>query len=472
MSRVDDHVLGHALSARRVDVAPTLEMNFIPPIPVALQGVPTSGATAFLTARRAENRKKHGAVHAQPASALLQSIRAALRGGGDGAGVSAPEDITHTYVHASLDEHNAAEEELAWDAAGVVLSLGGVVRRRWEFAPVGETVRWACMGWLDQSSVLAPQHASAAHYTAPTSAPNGGFPSLTDPTDAVRRPAFGPFSSLLQGRPGRPVERPYRVRATFIFLRTTVKIFLASGTEFTVALPFIVRRAWAAFPFGVLIQRVVDPKELAEARATGEEALPSLFSLTTPFGEVTSVGLSLGGIRGRPYVTPMTLVDPEEAHRKTLTPVPATETVVSVTDIFAPEAPEFFAVTIDVETKKLSVWRYAHVKPHDLPEPLFESHPPVPPPSMFPANSAQSVPGTAGSSSSTSSLTALLAGFNSHFASDGDLASNTAKHDVDHPFNREEPVVDYQSMPIPTDIPMKISYWMHRIHTEVLSELE
>jgi anaphase-promoting complex subunit 1 len=340
------------------------------PITVPLQGSPLSGGVAFLEREQGQLNSHNPSLEHKSSSRLLQDIRAALRGSGCGVD-DAP--VIRRSVQPLSDEA-AGEEELAWSARTVCLSHGGILRKRWNFVRENESVRWACMGWLEQKIGGDLHHSSAAHASAGlTATPTPSIPS--NEQSKHQRPAFGPFSRA-STRKARDPEHAIFVRAVFVFLRTTARIFLMSGVSHTVALPFLVRRAWPAFPQGVLIQRCLDPREIEEAAVAGDAPLPSLFSLTSPFAEIAAVGLTKG-IVGRPLDAPFSLEDDEEHSRRALVTVPASEAVVWISDLFGKGPPETLLVTVDTEARKLSIWRYAYIPPRDLPVPLMRSRQPA-----------------------------------------------------------------------------------------------
>jgi anaphase-promoting complex subunit 1 len=157
----------------------------------------------------------------------------------------------------------------------------------------------------------------------------------------------------------------------FVFLRSIGKIYLVNGIEYTFSLPFIVRKAWALYPHGVMIQRVLDPTEVEEAELTGDTTLPTIFSVTSPFSEAASVGLT-AGILGGSDTAADTLKDEDENTTRPLKSVPATETVVWVSHR-GPESTDDVLVTVDVERHQLAIWRYVYIKPKDTPLPLGRS---------------------------------------------------------------------------------------------------
>ena len=136
-----------------------------------------------------------------------------------------------------------------------------------------------------------------------------------------------------------------------------------NGMEYTFYIPFIVRRAWPLSPHGVMMQRQLDANEMEEAKISGEPALPTIFAFTNPFAEPAPIGLT-ERISGGFYNIPATLKD--DGLQKAMVTIPAEEQVVFVsqptTDVGDP-----ITVTVDAVQKKLTIWRYALIKPKDIP---------------------------------------------------------------------------------------------------------
>ncbi|KAG6856543.1 hypothetical protein H0H87_003362 [Tephrocybe sp. NHM501043] len=319
------------------------------PISFPLQGQATSSAHEYL-ARTTQTYPP------SPESDLLKAIRTALRG-------SDTESISYIQSASFLDDSDPdTVDELTWNAHTVVLSQGGVMRKKWNFEEEGQAIQWACIGWLEQNIPANPTTShSSAHYSSSSDPP----PCRPEPGE---RPTFGPFAQVQQNSVP-DLGKQTRVSAVFVFLRSIGRIFVKDGLEFTFALPFIVRKAWPLSPHGVMIQRVLEPSEFEEAELTGDAILPTIFSVTSPFSEAGAVGLTagiVGGLRGEG--TP-SLKDEDENSTKPLKPVSPTEMVVWASHR-GPASKDDVLVTVDVEKKQLSVWRYAYIKPKDTPLPL------------------------------------------------------------------------------------------------------
>ena len=318
-------------------------------IRITLQGQPVSSAAQLLE-RTSRSSKKDAED-----SALLKSIRAALRGSGTD---------TVSTVHSSTFVQGSTEAEITWNARTVVLNSGGVIQKQWNFDEEGQPIQWACVGLYQLTTPMDSRSSrtSTARYTSD----NDG----SSPTDDSHKSTFGLFT-MAQREREREVERTALCPAVFVFLRSIGKIYLLNGIEYTFSLPFIVRKAWALYPHGVMIQRVLDPTEVEEAEVTGDTTLPTIFSVTSPFSEAASVGLT-AGILGGSDIAPDTLKDEDENTTRPLKSVPATETIVWVSHR-GPECAEDILVTVDIEKHRLSIWRYVYIKPKDTPLPLGPS---------------------------------------------------------------------------------------------------
>jgi anaphase-promoting complex subunit 1 len=440
-----------------------------------------SASSKFLSGKRA-NASRASSSPAPP-STLLQAIRSAFRG----ADPESPKSLSHDGL-ADIQERsthfvsNGAEESLAWSDTAVCWSRGGVIQRYWDFKDQDETVRWACKGKLEQTSSEAPlnNHASRPE---PSATPKSH--SITSSTDITSPESnFGPFwkwRAENRKRPGLPLA----VDAVYIFLRTSLRIFLMDGTDFTVSLPFTVRKAWAIWPHGVMIQRTVDRKEVEEAEALDEYLLPSLFTLTSPFVELASVGIT-NGIVGTPGSTKMVLVDEEDLSNRALESVEATEMVVHVGDHWA-KTPETVVVTVDSASSKLSIWRYAAIPPVDLPPPLmsdrnssdgrphaFDEHPSLL--QTGTTNEQMTSKGQMSSSSTTSSLATMLANIKTDFLADGEAyggLNTSMRQDTSTALPQTDTAGHVPVARIPeAHGRMEAACWMQRLHVETIAASE
>ena len=304
-------------------------------------------------------RQKYDFEDPAQESVLLRSIRSALRG-------SNPDrDWQHSaFYDVSFESEAEAEagsmvEELLWDQERVVLCAGGVIQKQWSFLHEGQPVQWACNGWLQQAGAVAAPR-SSGHYTNDA---HSGL-SLSRERDNRARATFGPFERAEQER-RREIEPEERVRATFVFLRSVGWIYLRNGVEYTFSLPFIVRKAWPLYPHGVIIQRVLEPTEVQEAELTGDDTLPTVFSLISPLAEATVVDYA-ADIVGGFHSVPLSLVHDDQSSDQASEPLSACEVVLWVSHQGHGEDSDLL-VTVHPERRQLSVWRYAYVKLGDIP---------------------------------------------------------------------------------------------------------
>ncbi|KAI0829732.1 hypothetical protein BC628DRAFT_1408561 [Trametes gibbosa] len=156
----------------------------------------------------------------------------------------------------------------------------------------------------------------------------------------------------------REEDPDVRTRGVFIFLRGMAKIYLMSGLEHTLNLPFIVRKAWPVEPCGLFIQRVVESWELEENKQSGAEPLTTIFTLTSPFAEPSVIGIT-DGIRGGFEAQPLQMKPDYAAGQASL---PPDERILWVTPPADDRAPSL-VVTLNVDLNRLSIWRYVYAPP-------------------------------------------------------------------------------------------------------------
>ncbi|KAF8990247.1 hypothetical protein BDQ17DRAFT_1372131 [Cyathus striatus] len=320
----------------------------VPLLPIQLQGPPISSADEYLT------KAFSTPTPASTESRLLQSIRTALRG-------SDTEHVSNIQKALFTGSKDAIEREVTWNAHCVVVSYGGVMIKKWDLRQEGQSIQWACLGEIEQAATkeLFSVHGSA-NYTSDDHVP-------AERHGAKDRPTFGPFTRA-QVNPKPDPGKSLLVPAVFIFLRSIGMIFLLDGLQYTFSLPFIVRKAWPVSPHGVMIQRVLEPGEVQEAETTGDALLPTIFSVTSPFAEPSAVGFSTGIVGGN-NGTSATLQDEDEHLSSPLKSIPPTEMVVWASYDTSSNK-DNIVITVDVEKRELSVWRYVYIKPKDTPAPL------------------------------------------------------------------------------------------------------
>ncbi|KAH9056800.1 hypothetical protein EDB87DRAFT_1579082 [Lactarius vividus] len=301
-------------------------------------------------------RSRFNSENRNEESVLLRSIRSALRGS------NIDPNLQHsTFYDISSDiEPEGGGEELLWDEKRVVLCTGGIIQKQWSFTHEGQPVQWACAGWIQQPGAVIASR-SSGHYT--NDAHSGYFRERE--RDSRTRTTFGPFDQAEQER-RREVEPESQVRAIFVFLRSVGWIYLSNGIEYTFSLPFIVRKAWPLYPHGVIIQRVLEPTEVQEAELTGDETLPTVFSLISPLAEATVVDHAANIIGGF-HSVPLTLVHDDDYDSDHVSePLSAGEVIIWVSCRGHGEDSDLL-VTVHPERRQLTVWRYAYVKLGDIP---------------------------------------------------------------------------------------------------------
>jgi anaphase-promoting complex subunit 1 len=317
-------------------------MDSSKPVPISFYRTPELSAVSQL---RNSSRHKEAFSNITFESDLLRSIRASLHG------LRSPESDSvpiHTLPYWS--DELAAEEELTWDSYKLIISSGGVIRKKWDFTEGHQRIQWACIGYIDQpTSIVSMSSTSPARYTTDLHA---GPPPSRSPSE---RSTFGPFATVQQEQK-REVEFGSRPRAIYVFFRNMGKIFLTNGIEYTFNLPFVTRIAWPAFPHGVIIQRVLDPTEIEEANVSGDPPLPTIFSFTNPFAEVTAVGVT-SQIIGGFHQVPVSLNALHPRDHEHITPQ---EVIVWVSQR-GPQISDDIVLMLNPETRLMTVWRYAHL---------------------------------------------------------------------------------------------------------------
>ncbi|OBZ68319.1 Anaphase-promoting complex subunit 1, partial [Grifola frondosa] len=278
-------------------------------------------------------------------SDLLKSIRSTLRGT---RGSSNSSIRSLSYV--PPPDEASGDEELSWDTYNVIFSWGGIMRKRWNFEEEGQPVQWACIAWFEQpSSLTSSSSLHPAHYT------DDYHDQSTPIVDTSQRPTFGPFTHAQRETKRR------KNRACIIG-----KMFLLGGGEYTFYLPVLVRKAWPLYPHGVMIQRVVEPTELEEAKVSDDTLLPTIFTFTDPVAEMATVAVT-EGIKGGFIQAPLQLK--EDCAREPVPLIPAEEHILWVSQR-AVELNDDVIITLDIAQKRLSIWRYVYVKSNHLPAPL------------------------------------------------------------------------------------------------------
>jgi anaphase-promoting complex subunit 1 len=443
------------------------------------QGPPESICRDFLKARRKRNTKAATTTTDEAGSALLQSIRAALRGSSRPGAIPVTQaratDSVHQTKYTRQDGSNI-EEELAWDEDTVCWSRSGLIRRYWDFSNTGENVRWACMGRLERQ-VVDPYHPTRGSISA--SNPTLSNPTPTSSAKPVRT-TFGPFFQHAATY-DKASERSQLTECVFVFLRTSLRVFSLDGTDYTVSLPFLVRQAWPLWPHSVLIQRQIDARELDEAEHSGEELLPSLFTLTSPFAELSAVNIASELVHNPAKPDHWTVPQRDfDAMLDSSVTLPATETVVGLNSHWAAEGSSKIIATVDRTSRQLSIWQYAYVIP--------ESTTTTAPSSQHGPNGTSTGVRTVEQAGKRPAAPAAISPDNgvNTAASTSRPSSTIQDMNMDNigstePSGRSSAAS--QTSPVSEDMPPDVlddfdfdqvspALWMHRIHVEDISQVE
>jgi anaphase-promoting complex subunit 1 len=326
-----------------------MDTKAVDPIPIELACRQPTPLQQYFTRKSSNSLKSASSEDTAHESDLLKAIRGALRGSKEDASSSATSLL---YRHADTSDE---EDELAWDAHSVVLGSGGVIRKKWSFEEEGQPVQWACIGWFEQPATMLSHSLQSSGYTSEDQ-------DYQEPSseETEGRPTFGPFSRM--SKESKPAEEPATLsKVVFVFLRSIGRVSLMNGLEHTFYLPFIVRRAWPMAPHGVMMQRILEPNELEEARASGEELLPTLFTMVNPFAEASTVGVTPLIQNGKPVVLQ------DKGPEKPIESMSAHEHVLWVSSP-GTDAMNQVVTTLDTNTKTISIWRYAYTHPKDVPQ--------------------------------------------------------------------------------------------------------
>lgn len=265
------------------------------------------------------------------------------------------------------------EHELYWYADTVVWSIGGVQQRRWTFFD-DQSIAGACFAWLD-SSKLGQYHASLTSFRRSASL------SSKVSNVAKQTKTFGPFTHLgvvssLQPASPQPAKDAPHTRVICIFLHDIGHFYSMDGLEFTINLPFTVKRVWEVLPVGVLLQAALSASDESECRRRGTPMMPLLYSITSPFDEPRAIVFA-SQICGGMGCTSLGLPLPEDHPHivRSADPIPPIKwndqvIYVSPDNHLNPAGPDSLIVTLDSSARLLKLFRYVYVRRNDLPGPL------------------------------------------------------------------------------------------------------
>jgi anaphase-promoting complex subunit 1 len=149
--------------------------------------------------------------------------------------------------------NNEAEEELVWSGQTVTWSRGCQIYRQYSFGHDKEDVAYAVF----------------THFQRGTNQVAGRFTKGKGKEEDTARldQTFGPFHTAHTSRwgqsiPSNSVKGVRLERALMIFLQTKAYIYFPSGEDVIVHLPFIVEKAWPLSIGGVIVQRLLQKREI------------------------------------------------------------------------------------------------------------------------------------------------------------------------------------------------------------------
>jgi anaphase-promoting complex subunit 1 len=405
---------------------------------------------------------------------LLAAVQGALRDPGP------KSKNIHHQVLESLDG-SEEETELSWSRDTVIAARGGLIFKKWTVDYEAQDIHYACYGWLEQPGSILEAVSStgrdAAILETVEAMPN--FPG---------KETFSPFAQTLREH-RKQIEPSSRVRGLFIFLRGIARVFLEDGTQYTVHLPFAIRKAWPLYPAGVMVQRYLSDEEKAEA-SDAEEPLPTLFSLSNPFAElrVVSVASSIKGglspIEDPTVPGPPPSITPSPIRNESS--VPPGDQVIFCSESCVPEEQLF--VTIDERGTRFTIWRYSHIVPDgSLPPPNFEklsspcprgSVPPTEPSSasdLLRQIGGPSVPqdGPVPLASASTTLSSLEAEAKQNWSTTHERNDSGTRNELSATLDRmalgsQPPLPSFGAEPEP----LRPAYWSEKLITEIIPPAE
>ncbi|KAF8335694.1 uncharacterized protein EI90DRAFT_2969281 [Cantharellus anzutake] len=249
------------------------------------------------------------------------------------------------------------EHELYWYSNVVIWSVAGVQKRRWAFADHHQTVTGVCFAWLDGSKL-------EQYRAPPSSSHRPASLSLKAARVAKQAGTFSPFTHLdvissLNSRSNRSTCPTSHIRVICIFLRDIGYFYSMDGLEFTINLPFTVKRVSELLPVGVLLHAALNVSDEKESRKRGSPMMPLLYSITSPFDEPRPIIFAseiIGGMSCAPPGRSPSDDLPRIVYSPDLTPSLNGTTIL--------------IATLDAEAVSLRLFRYVYIKRNDRPSPL------------------------------------------------------------------------------------------------------
>ncbi|WVF72786.1 hypothetical protein IAT40_007604 [Kwoniella sp. CBS 6097] len=157
------------------------------------------------------------------------------------------------YKENGLDEYH--EEELVWYGKTVVWSRGSEVFRRYTYDNENEDVSKAVFAWFQSRD-------------RQSTSPNGNGKGKATPSSTVESKTFGPLKVSRSQHWGGPrtassdkSKSPQLERTLVVFLQSKAHIYLSSGEDVTVHLPFPIDGAWPIAGGGIFVQRALEKRE-------------------------------------------------------------------------------------------------------------------------------------------------------------------------------------------------------------------
>ncbi|KAG8831696.1 Anaphase-promoting complex subunit 1 [Serendipita sp. 399] len=255
-------------------------------------------------------------------------------------------------------------EELVWGSRAVVWIVGGGIRRQWSFTKESDEIRTVCWAYFEESKIKRVENLPN---TRDSSALLDGL------LDQPSRSVFGPYGDALRNSSNPVVLQEQKttgydaahllpqtlVRAICIVFRTSVRIYCEDGSDFFTHIPFLSRRAWPLYPFGLAIEEEHVP-ELYPWAFSAIDYSSTLYTLINPLQSVVSFGLAHSIVqtsRGLPLIFQEEAPFPNKDMSKLTLIKPGEYT------IFMDESADTscrLVVTIDTRLQMVNIYTYSY----------------------------------------------------------------------------------------------------------------
>jgi len=251
-------------------------------------------------------------------SVLLRSIRSALRGS------NLDPNLQHAtfYDTSSDNEPEGGAEELLWDEKRVVLCAGGVIQKQWSFTTRDNLFSGPALAGFNSLALLLRHDPQVTTQMTPLWALSVNAKVALEPLldHLIRR----------NKSVGVRLNQSPNVRAIFVFLRSVGWIIPQQWYRVHIFPTLHRAQSMASVPTWSDYPRVLEPTEVQEAELTGDETLPTVFSLISPLAEATVVDHAANIIGGF-HSVPLTLVhDDDDDSDHISEPLSAGEVIVWV----------------------------------------------------------------------------------------------------------------------------------------------